>query len=46
MTRKKEAKKIVEFKDVVKQYGQGEGAQLANNHVNFTKQKEIKTMKL
>ena len=36
MTRKKEAKKIVEFKDVVKQYGQGEGAQLANNHVNFT----------
>ena len=36
MTRKKEAKRIVEFKDVVKQYGQGEGAQLANDHVNST----------
>ena len=36
MTRKKEGKKIVEFKDVIKQYGQGEGAQLANDHINFT----------
>ena len=27
---------IVEFKNVVKQYGQGEGVQLANNDVNFT----------
>lgn len=36
MTRKKDGKKIVEFKDVIKQYGQGEGAQLANDHVSFT----------
>ncbi|MBE5924853.1 MAG: ABC transporter ATP-binding protein [Lachnospiraceae bacterium] len=29
-------KTIVEFKDVVKEYGQGEGKQVAVNHVNFT----------
>lgn len=29
-------KVVVEFKDVVKQYGQGEALQLANDHVNFT----------
>ena len=27
---------MVEFKDVVKQYGEGEAALLANNHVDFT----------
>ena len=27
---------IVEFKDVIKKYGQGEGEQLANDHVSFT----------
>ena len=27
---------IVEFKNVTKQYGQGEAIQLANNDVNFT----------
>ena len=27
---------IVEFKNVMKQYGQGEAIQLANNDVNFT----------
>ena len=29
-------KPIVEFKDVVKEYGQGEGKQVAVNHVDFT----------
>lgn len=29
-------KTVVEFKDVVKQYGEGEALQLANNHVSFT----------
>ena len=28
--------KIVEFQDVVKTYGKGEGMQVAVNHVNFT----------
>ena len=36
MMRKEKGKKIVEFKDVVKKYGQGEAVQLANDHVNFT----------
>ncbi len=27
---------VVEFKDVVKEYGEGEGKQIAVNHVNFT----------
>ena len=34
---KKETKKtIVEFKDVVRTYGEGEALQYAVNHVNFT----------
>ena len=36
-TMKKETKKtIVEFKDVVRTYGEGEALQYAVNHVNFT----------
>ena len=27
---------IVEFKDVVKEYGEGEGRQVAVNHIDFT----------
>ena len=27
---------VVEFKDVVKEYGEGEGKQIAVNHVDFT----------
>lgn len=30
------SKVIVEFKDVVKKYGEGDAVQYANNHVDFT----------
>ena len=32
----KHSEVVVEFKDVVKEYGEGEGKQIAVNHVNFT----------
>ena len=29
-------KKVVEFKDVLKEYGEGDGKQIAVNHIDFT----------
>ncbi len=36
MGKEKNNKVIVEFKDVVKKYGEGDAVQYANNHVDFT----------
>ena len=36
MGKEKNNKVIVEFKDVVKKYGEGDAVQYSNNHVDFT----------